>query len=67
LIGFDDGGGGIAQTMALAGLMRNTRKDMRHSQLKSLLIITDHAAQAIAQRLDRLQHAAFQGLVIRGQ
>ena len=40
---------------------------MRHRQLKSLLIITDHAAQAIAQRLDRLQHAAFQGLVIGGQ
>jgi hypothetical protein len=30
LIGFHDEGGGLAQTMALAGLMRHPRKDVGH-------------------------------------
>lgn len=53
--------------MELAGLMRDTGKDMSYGQPEGLLIITDHAAQTIAQRLDRLKHSAFQGPVIRGQ
>jgi hypothetical protein len=53
--------------MALAGLMADTGKDVGHRQLEGLFIITDNAAQAIAQRLNGLKHAAFQGLVIRRQ
>ena len=67
LIGCHDGRSRIAQTMDLAGLMTHPRKDMGHGQEEGLLIITDDAAQAIAQRLDGLKHAAFQGLVIRGR
>jgi hypothetical protein len=67
LIGFHDGGGGIAQTMALAGLMRHTGKNVGGGQQQRLLIITDEAANLIAQRLDGLEHAALQGLVIGGQ
>jgi len=40
--------------MALAGLMRHTRKDMGDGQPEGLLIITDNAAHPIAQRLDGL-------------
>ena len=40
---------------------------MSHGQQQGLLIVTDDATNPIAQRLNGLKHAAFQGRLIRGQ
>ncbi|HEY4684143.1 MAG TPA: hypothetical protein VIH17_12975 [Candidatus Acidoferrales bacterium] len=45
--------------------MAYTGKDLGDGQPDRFFIITHHPAQAIAQGLDRLKHAAFQGRVIR--
>ena len=53
--------------MTLAGLMTRTRKDVGHGQQEGRFIVTHDATNPIAQRLNGLKHAAFQGWVIRGQ
>lgn len=54
LVRFRGGGGGIAQTMTLAGLMRHPRENMGHGHPQGLFIITDDTPHTIAQGLDRL-------------
>lgn len=50
--------------MDLAGLMADTGKDMGHGQQQGALIVTDDAANPIAQSFDGLKHPALQGTVI---
>jgi hypothetical protein len=55
LLGFHARSGGLAQTMDLASLMVDTGKDLGHGHLERLLIVTDDAANPIAQRFDGLK------------
>jgi hypothetical protein len=53
--------------MELASLMAYPGKDLGHGHLKRLLIVTDDAANSIAQRFDGLKQVRLQGLVPRRQ
>jgi hypothetical protein len=66
-VGVHNRSGGLAQTMDLASLMAYTGKDLGDGHLERLLIITDDAANSIAQRFDGLKHLMLQGLVPRRQ
>jgi hypothetical protein len=65
LIGFHNRRGCLAQTMDWARLMVDTGKDLGHGHLERLLIVTDDAANSIAQRFDGLKHLPRPGLVPR--
>jgi hypothetical protein len=66
-VGFHNRRGCLAQTMDLASLMADTGKDPGYGHLERLLIVTDDAANSIAQRFDGLKHLMLQGLVPRRQ
>ena len=66
-VGFHDGSGCLSQTMELASLMAYSGKDLGHGHLQRLLIVTDDAANSIAQRFDGLKQVTLQGLVPRRQ
>jgi hypothetical protein len=64
LIGLRDGQRRIAQTMGLAGLMRHTGHNRSGRQAEGWLIITDPAANPIAQVLDGLPQTCRQSWMI---
>jgi len=51
----------VAQTMPLASLMRHPRPHLRNGKTQRPLIITDHPANPMAQRCDRLEDASLEG------
>jgi hypothetical protein len=66
-VGFHNRSGCLAQAMDLASLMTYPGKDLGHGHLERLLIVTDDAANSIAQRCEGLKHLTLQGLVPRRQ
>jgi hypothetical protein len=67
LVGFRDGQRGVTQTMQLASLMRHAGQNISGGQTEGRLIVTDPAANPIAQVLDGLQQTCRQSLVCCGE